>query len=67
MQESRPRRFQWSCVLREPRLAYLVPSTGTIDINGVRIQARDGAAIKDVDNVTITAIEDADVVMVDVL
>ena len=53
--------------LREPRLAYLVPSSGTVDVNGVRIQARDGAAIKDVDIVTITAIEDADVVMVDVL
>jgi redox-sensitive bicupin YhaK (pirin superfamily) len=53
--------------LREPRLAYLVPSTGTVDVNGVRIHARDGAAIKDVDMVTITAIEDADVVMVDVL
>jgi len=54
-------------VLREPRLAYLVPSTGTVDVNGVRIHARDGAAIKDVDMVTITAIEDADVLMVDVL
>jgi quercetin 2,3-dioxygenase len=53
-------------VVREPRLAYLVPSTGTVDVNGVRIRARDGAAIKDVDIVTITAIEDADVVMVDV-
>ncbi len=54
-------------VLREPRLAYLVPSSGSVDVNGVRIHARDGAAIKDVDIVTITAIEDADVVMVDVL
>jgi quercetin 2,3-dioxygenase len=54
-------------VLREPRLAYLVPSSGTVDVNGVRIHARDGAAIKDVDIVTITAFEDADVVMVDVL
>jgi quercetin 2,3-dioxygenase len=54
-------------VLREPRLAYLVPSTGTVDVNGVRIHARDGAAIKDVDIVIITAIEAADVVMVDVL
>ena len=50
-------------VLREPRLAYLVPSTGTVDVNGVRIYARDGAAIKDVNLVTITAIEDADLVM----
>ena len=54
-------------VLRERRLAYLVPSLGTVDVNGVRIHARDGAAIKDVDIVTITASEDADVVMVDVL
>src|SRR3984957_1378235 len=54
-------------MLSRPRLAYLVPSSGTVDVNGVRIQARDGAAIKDVDIVTITAIEDADVVMVDVL
>src|SRR5258706_13549102 len=53
-------------VLRELRLAYLVPSSGTVDVNGVKIHARDGAAIKDVDIVTITAIEDADVVMVDV-
>jgi redox-sensitive bicupin YhaK (pirin superfamily) len=53
-------------VLRESQLAYLVPSTGTVDVNGVRIHSRDGAAIKDVDVVTITAIEDADVVMVDV-
>ena len=53
--------------MREPRLAYLVPSTGTVDVNGVRIHARDGVAIKDVDIVTIIAIEDADVVMVDVL
>jgi quercetin 2,3-dioxygenase len=54
-------------VLREPRLAYLVPSTGTVEVNGVRIHTRDGAAIKDVDIAAIRAIEDADVVMVDVL
>jgi redox-sensitive bicupin YhaK (pirin superfamily) len=53
-------------VLRELRLAYLVPSSGVVDVNGVRIRARDGAAIKEVDRFTITAIEDADVVMVDV-
>ena len=77
----RPRRLQWSpraerqvkgwrvteYVLREPRLAYLVPSMGTVGVNGVRIHARDGAAIKGVDIVTITAVEDTDVVMVDVL
>jgi quercetin 2,3-dioxygenase len=53
--------------LHGSRRAYLVPSTGSIDVNGIRIHARDGAAIKDVDMITITAIDDADVVMVDVL
>jgi redox-sensitive bicupin YhaK (pirin superfamily) len=50
----------------ERRHAYLVPSSGTVDVNGVRIHARDGAAITDVAIVRIAAIEDADVVMVDV-
>ena len=53
--------------LCKPRLAYLVPSSGIVDVNGERIYARDGAAIRDVDIVRVTAIEDADVVMVDVL
>ncbi len=54
-------------VLREPRCAYLVPSSGIVDVNGARIGTRDGAAIEHLDVVTVTAIEDADVVMVDVL
>lgn len=52
--------------LREAHRAYLVPSTGAVDVNGVRIYARDGAAIKDIDTITITASEDADLVMADV-
>ena len=39
---------------------------GAVEINGVRIDdARDGAAIKDVAVVRMTAVEDAEVVMVD--
>jgi redox-sensitive bicupin YhaK (pirin superfamily) len=53
-------------VFCKPRLAYLVPSSGTVDVNGVRIHARDGAAINDAAIINITAIEDADIVMVDV-
>lgn len=53
--------------LREPRLAYLVPSYGSVDVGGVRIDAGDGAAIRNVDVVTITAIEATDLIMVDVL
>jgi quercetin 2,3-dioxygenase len=52
---------------REPRLAYLVPSSGTVEVNGVRIRQRGGAAIKGVAVVKIAAIEDADVLMVEVL
>jgi redox-sensitive bicupin YhaK (pirin superfamily) len=51
--------------LGERRLGYLVPASGAIEINGVRIEARDGAAIKDVAVVRITAIEDSEIVMVD--
>jgi quercetin 2,3-dioxygenase len=48
-------------------LAYLVPSSGTVEVNGVRIRQRGGAAIKGVAVVKIAAIEDADVLMVEVL
>jgi len=43
-----------------------VPTSGGVGVNGVRIDARDGAAIKDVAKVRITAIEDSVLVMVDV-
>jgi hypothetical protein len=42
-----------------------VPASGAVDVNGVRIDARDGAAIKDVATLRITAIEDSELVMVD--
>jgi redox-sensitive bicupin YhaK (pirin superfamily) len=51
--------------LGERRHAYLVPASGAVEIDGVRIDARDGAAIKDVAVVRVTAIEDSEVVMVD--
>jgi quercetin 2,3-dioxygenase len=53
--------------LRQRRLAYLVPSSGAVDVNGVRIHKRDGAAIKDVATIRIMAVEDAEVLMVDAL
>ncbi len=51
--------------LGRDRKAYLVPATGAVEIDGVRVNARDGAAISDVDTLTITAIEDAEIVLVD--
>jgi redox-sensitive bicupin YhaK (pirin superfamily) len=47
------------------RKAYLVPATGTISIDGIHVNARDGAAIKDVEVIRVTAIEDSEIVMVD--
>ncbi|MCI4592508.1 pirin family protein [Sphingobium sp. BYY-5] len=47
------------------RKAYLVPATGAIKIDEVQVNARDGAAIKDVDVIRVTALEDSEIVMVD--
>ena len=47
------------------RNGYLVPATGAIEVNGVRANARDGVAISDESNVTITALADSELVLVD--
>jgi redox-sensitive bicupin YhaK (pirin superfamily) len=49
------------------RHAYLVPAVGAVEVNGVALNARDGAAIKDVTEITVTAKADAELVMVDSL
>ena len=36
-----------------------------VEVNGVRIEARDGAAITGEDVVTVTAVNDAEIVLVD--
>jgi len=51
--------------LGSDRHAYLVPATGKIEINGVAANARDGVAISDTETLTVTALEDAELVMVD--
>ncbi|HET6553293.1 MAG TPA: pirin family protein [Dyella sp.] len=48
------------------RLAYLVPSKGKVEVNGVMLDARDGAAIRNEAKITVTAIDDAELVLVDV-
>ncbi|NEU96248.1 pirin family protein [Bradyrhizobium uaiense] len=47
------------------RHLYLVPAAGSIEVNGVRVNARDGAAIRDEAKLKITALEDAELVLVD--
>jgi len=47
------------------RHLYLVPATGEIEINGVRAQARDGVAITGESRLTIRAVQDCELVLVD--
>jgi len=47
------------------RHAYLVPAKGKVEVNGVALDARDGAAITEIETIRVTAVEDAEVVMVD--
>lgn len=51
--------------LENGRRAYLVPATGVIEINGLQAQSRDGVAIEDEQVLRVTAIEDSEVVLVD--
>lgn len=47
------------------RHGYLVPAVGSIEVNGVRIGTRDGAAIRDETVLKIKALEDSELVLVD--
>jgi hypothetical protein len=47
------------------RLAYLVPAKGRIEVNGVEVDERSGAAIRDIETLTIRALDDAEIVLVD--
>jgi len=50
---------------QQKRHLYLVPAAGAVDVNGVRVNARDGAAITNEAKLTITALEDSELVLVD--
>lgn len=47
------------------RHLYLVPATGKIRVDDVEANARDGVAITQLERVTVTALEDSEVVLVD--
>jgi quercetin 2,3-dioxygenase len=51
--------------LGKARHGYLVPAKGAVEVNGVRIDARDGAAIRDEEGLRIRALDDAELVLVD--
>ncbi|MGC9953090.1 MAG: pirin family protein [Rhizomicrobium sp.] len=44
---------------------YLVPAKGVVDVNGVRVNARDGAAISNEKKIEIAGLEDAEIVLVE--
>jgi redox-sensitive bicupin YhaK (pirin superfamily) len=52
-------------LLGRDRRAYLVPAIGAVEIEGVRVDTRDGAAISQVETLTVTALEDSEIVLVD--
>ena len=47
------------------RVAYLVPARGSVTVNGVRLNPRDGAAIRDETELRIEAEDEAELVMVE--
>jgi quercetin 2,3-dioxygenase len=47
------------------RHGYLVPASGSVEVNGVKLETRDGAAIRDEPVLRVKALEDAEVVLVD--
>ena len=53
-------------VLGEGARAYLVPASGEVDVNSTVLQARDGAAIRHESELRITALEDSELVLVEI-
>ena len=51
--------------LGEGRHAYLSPAVGEVEVNGLKVAARDGLAAADVGELRIKALSDAEVVLVD--
>jgi quercetin 2,3-dioxygenase len=56
-----------SYALGQGRHTYLVPAKGQVRVNDIPLNERDGAAIRDVDSITVEALTDAELVLVDSL
>jgi len=54
-----------SYALGSGRHAYLVPARGSVRVGDVAVGERDGAAIRGEDRLTVTALEDSEVILVD--
>ena len=53
--------------LEPGRHAYLATAAGSVEVNGVTLETRDGAAVKDEPLLEVRALQDAEVVLVDTL
>lgn len=51
--------------LGKERFGYLVPAKGKVAIDGVTVNTRDGAALAELESFRVTALEDAELVLVD--
>jgi redox-sensitive bicupin YhaK (pirin superfamily) len=51
--------------LGQGRHGYLVPAKGAVEVNGIRLDTRDGAAIRDEEGLRVRALDDAELVLVD--
>ena len=54
-----------SVPLGSGRQGYLVPATGCLSVAGTTVETRCGAAVRDVDAVSLTALEDSELLFVD--
>jgi hypothetical protein len=54
-----------SYLLNEGRMAYLVPARGDITVNGVKVHAREGAAIRQDRLVAIVSEDDSEILLID--
>ncbi len=52
-------------LLRPGRHAYLVPASGALTVNGVRVEQRDGVALQDEGVLRLAALADTELVLVD--
>ena len=53
--------------VKDGRFGYLVLAAGSVDLNGERLEARDGAAITGHQSLQLTGVEDAEIVFVDTI
>jgi redox-sensitive bicupin YhaK (pirin superfamily) len=54
-----------ACNLESGRQAYLVPAAGVLSANGVTVETRAGAAVRDVEILTLTAATDCELLLAD--